>query len=154
MARALITGLLVALAAAAPAAAATTAPDARVTACQTAVDPAARAVEFTGSMSALSGTRRMQMRFTLLQRRGTKGSYKRVAVPGWSAWETSDPYRPGFIFTKRVESLLAPAAYKAQITFRWIDKAGHRQRQVTRTTASCVQPDPRPQLALTAFSAQ
>src|SRR4051794_14207004 len=110
MARALITGLLVALAAAAPAAAATTptapaptAPsdkatlEARVTACQTAADPAARAVEFTGSMPALSGTRRMQMRFTLLQRRGGKGSFKRVAVPGWSAWETSDPYRPAFI---------------------------------------------------------
>src|SRR4051812_35781049 len=104
MPRALITGLLLALAAAAPAAATTTPVpvsdkatlEARVSACETAVDPAERAVEFTGSMPALSGTRRMQMRFTLLQRRGTKGSYRRVAVPGWSAWETSDPYRPAF----------------------------------------------------------
>jgi hypothetical protein len=161
MRRALITVLLLLLVAAAPAyAAGPAAPttdkptlSAELTACASGPTPAERAVEFTGSMPALSGTKRMQMRFTLLQRRGLRGAFKKVAVPGWSDWEKSDPYRPGFIFTKRVEGLLAPAAYRATIAFRWYDKRGKLQRSSSRTTAICMQQDPRPDLVLASFGA-
>jgi len=159
MSRALFATLLIVLAAAAPARAAgapTGTPDkpaldAKVNACVTGADPAQRAVEFTGSMPALTQTKRMQMRFTLLQRRGLRGSFKKVAVPGWTDWEKSDPYRPGFIFTKRVEGLLAPAGYRATIAFRWYDKRGRLQRSASRTTPVCVQFDPRPDLLLSSF---
>lgn len=128
---------------------------AKVAACTTGADPVARAAAFTGSMPAASQTRRMQMRFTLMQRTGTsaKGAFKKVAVPGWSGWVTSDPGRQGFVFTKRVEALTAPAAYRAVITFRWLDAKGHAQRTTTRTTATCEQPDPRPDLALAGLDA-
>jgi hypothetical protein len=127
--------------------------DARLTACETGGDPSARAATFTGSMPALTGTRRMQMRFALLQRRGAAGGYKPVDVPGWGAWERADPGRPGFILTKRVESLAAPAAYKAIVAFRWYDKKGRLQRESTRTTVACTQPDARPDLVLDSFTA-
>jgi hypothetical protein len=123
---------------------------AKTTICTTGTDDASRAAAFTGTMPAGSQTKRMQMRFALVQRLGTnpKSMYKRISVPGWSGWVKSDPGRQGFVFTKRVEALTAPAAYRAVISFRWLDAKGHVQRSATRTTPACEQPDPRPDLVL------
>jgi hypothetical protein len=128
---------------------------AKVAACTTGADVAARAAAFTGSMPAASQTKRMQMRFTLMQRTGagTKAPFKKVAVPGWGGWTTSDTGRAAFVFTKRVEGLAAPAAYRAVVTFRWLNAAGHAQRTTTRTTPICAQPDPRPDLVLASLDA-
>jgi hypothetical protein len=123
---------------------------AKVAICTTGADPDARAAAFTGSMPATASSRRMQMRFQLQQRIGssTRAPFRKVAVPGWSAWVTSDPGRQGFVFTKRVEALSAPAAYRAAVTFRWLDARGHAQKTATRTTAACEEPDPRADLVL------
>ncbi|MCW2983139.1 MAG: hypothetical protein JWR63_709 [Conexibacter sp.] len=144
---------LLALVAAAAAAAPAHAADkvtlsAKLAACTTGADEAERAAVFTGSMPAASATKRMQMRFVLAQRTGAgpKGIYKKVVVPGWGVWEKSEPGRQGFVFTKRIEALAAPAAYRAVVTFRWYDAKGHAQRTATRTTPACEQPDPRPDL--------
>ncbi|MCW2994786.1 MAG: hypothetical protein JWQ18_2281 [Conexibacter sp.] len=128
---------------------------AKTTICTTGADDAARAATFTGSMPAGAQTRRMQMRFVLLQRvgPGPKGAFKKLVVPGWGGWERSDPGRQGFVFTKRVEALVAPAAYRAQVTFRWYDAKGHVQRTATRTTMPCEQPDPRADLVLAGVDA-
>ena len=147
----LVIGTLVLLAlggAVAPAQGSAVTLSAKTTTCTTGESDSSRAATFTGSMPAASGTRRMQMRFVLVQRLGSKGAFKRVDVPGWGGWEKSDPGRPGFVFTKRVEALVAPASYRAQITFKWLDKKGHTQRTVTRTSPQCVQPDSRPDLTL------
>jgi hypothetical protein len=153
MRRAAVTGVLTALALAGGAASAqASAPalSAKITTCTTGPDDASRAAAFTGSMPAAALTKRMQMRFVLVQRvgPGPKGVFKKLAVPGWGGWEKSDPGRQGFVFTKRVEALTAPAAYRAVITFRWFDAKGHVQRTTTRTTPPCEQPDPRPDLVL------
>jgi hypothetical protein len=128
---------------------------AKVAGCTTGPDATARAAAFTGSMPAASLTKRMQMRFTLLQRLGAsvKLPFKKVAVPGWDGWEKSDAGRDGFVFTKRVEALTAPAGYRAVIAFRWLDAKGRVQRTITRTTPICEQPDPRPDLVLAGFDA-
>jgi hypothetical protein len=128
---------------------------AKTTTCTTGADDASRAAAFTGAMPAASQTKRMQMRFTLLQRKGVgpKGIFKKVAVPGWGGWVKSDPDRQGLVFTKRVEALTAPAGYRAVITFRWVDGKGHVQRTATRTTPVCEQPDPRPDLVLSGVDA-
>jgi CARDB len=136
---------------AAPAVADKVALSAKVTACTTGADPAARAAAFTASMPALAQTRRMLLRFTLLQRRGATGPFKPVAVPDWGGWKKSDPGRPGFVFTERVQGLLAPAGYRATITFRWVDRRGRVQRELRRSTDVCEQPDPRPDLAFAAL---
>lgn len=128
---------------------------AKVAICTTGADPDARAAAFTGSMPATASSRRMQMRFQLQQRIGssTRAPFRKVAVPGWSAWVTSDPGRQGFVFTKRVEALSAPAAYRAAVTFRWLDARGHAQKTATRTTAACEEPDPRADLVLASLTA-
>ena len=123
---------------------------AKQTACTTGADGASRAAAFTGTMPANAQTKRMQMRFVLVQRSGVgpKGAFKRISVPGWGGWEKSDPGRQAFVFTKRVEALTGPAGYRAVITFRWLDAKGHVLRTTTRTTPACEQPDPRPDLVL------
>ncbi|WCB92719.1 hypothetical protein DSM104299_01417 [Baekduia alba] len=128
---------------------------AKVTTCTTGTDPATRAAVFTGTMPAAVKTKRLQMRFALMQRLGTsaKAPFKKVAVPGWSGWVTSDAGRDALVFSKRVEGLTAPAAYRAVVTFRWLDAKGHAQRTTTRTTAICDQPDPRPDLVLAGLDA-
>lgn len=119
---------------------------AKLAACTTGDEPSARAATFTASMPALSGTDHMEMRFQLLQRRGTKGRFKVVDVPDWATPERSEPHRPGFVFTKRIGRLLAPAAYRARVTFTWYDAKGRMQRRARRWTSVCLQPDPRPNL--------
>jgi hypothetical protein len=128
---------------------------AKTTTCTTGADDASRAAAFTGAMPAAAQTKRMQMRFVLIQRKGVgpKGTFKKIAVPGWGGWVKSDPDRQGFVFTKRVEALTAPAGYRAVITFRWFDGKGHVQRTATRTTSVCEQPDPRPDLVLSGVDA-
>jgi len=128
---------------------------AKTTTCTTGPDDASRAAAFTGSMPAAAQTKRLQMRFVLIQRKGAspKGAFKKIAVPGWGGWEKSDPGRQGFVFTKRVEALAAPAGYRAVITFRWLDAKGHIQRTTTRTSPACEQPDPRADLVLAGVAA-
>lgn len=114
--------------------------------CQTGADPAARYAVFTGSMPAMAGARTLAMRFELLQRL-PGGSFKRVTLAKWGVWEkTSRKGVPGFIFTKRVEQLAAPAAYRARIDFRWSDAAGKVLRAAQLSSPICLQPDPRPDL--------
>jgi hypothetical protein len=122
---------------------------ARVTDCTTGADDADRSAAFTGSMSA-AGSKRMQMRFTLMQRLGAgpKGTFKKVPVPEWGSWEKADPGRSAFVFTKRIEALTAPAAYRVVVTFRWLDGRNHAIRTTTRTSATCEVADPRPDLVL------
>jgi hypothetical protein len=121
---------------------------AKVATCTTGQADEERAAAFTGSMPAATATKRMQMRFVLTQRLGTttKGPFKKLSVPGWGGWEKSDPGRQGFVFTKRIEALTAPASYRAAISFRWLDAKGRVQRTTTRTTPACVLADPRPDL--------
>jgi hypothetical protein len=126
---------------------------ARVTACTTGVADTDRAAAFTGAMPSATGARAMQMRFVLLQRRGSTGPFKALVVPDWGAWETSDPGRSGFVFTQRIDALLAPAGYKAAIYFRWLDKRGRVLRMARRTTGACEQPDLRPDLSFAALAA-
>lgn len=122
---------------------------ARVADCTTGAADEERAAAFTGSMSA-AGAKRMQMRFTLMQRlgSGSKGTFKKVAVPEWGSWEKADPGRSAFVFTKRIEALTAPAAYRVVVAFRWLDARNHAIRTTTRTSPTCAIADPRPELAL------
>jgi hypothetical protein len=122
---------------------------ARVADCTTGADDEERAAAFTGSMSA-AGAKRMQMRFTLQQRLGPgpKGTFKKVPVPEWGSWEKADPGRSAFVFTKRIEALTAPAAYRAVVTFRWLDAHNRTIRTTTRNSPACEVADPRPELVL------
>ena len=141
--------LIAAFAVAAPAAARAQAPPlrAKLTACQSGADAGDRTATFTGSMPAIKGTRRMWMRFDLLQRIPPSEDFAQIKVPGLGVWQKSSRGRKsGFVFDQRVQALAAPGAYKAAVGFRWYGKGGRLLRSAKRETATCTQPDPRPNL--------
>ena len=126
---------------------------ARLAGCTTGAAAAARTASFTASMAAIEGSARMWMRFVLLERTAPDAGFVPVRVPGWGRWERSDAGRTGFIFTKRVRGLRAPGAYRARVRFRWYGPDGRLLRRARRTTRTCRQPDPRPDLEARELSA-
>jgi hypothetical protein len=145
-----IGAVLVALLAAAGSAAAQDQPPALTAAvetCAVSALPAQRVVSFVGSMPAIAGAQVMRMRFDLERRMDGEPRWRPLrGVPGFGAWERSDPGRAGFVFHKRVDGLQVPAGYRAVVWFRWEDAGGRIVRRARRRTATCAQPDMRPNL--------
>ena len=122
--------------------------------CETSPLPAGRVASFVGSMPAISGATRMQMRFELLRRRPGEKLWRRVrGVEGFGVWESSLPDRAGFVFHKRVDGLRVPAHYRASVRFRWNRADGTVVRTERRRTPVCRQPDLRPDLVAGALRA-
>lgn len=121
--------------------------------CRTGVTPAERFVVFTGSMPARRGTARMAMKFELQIREPADRGFRTVKAPSFGRWERSQTGRRGFIYSKRVDGLSAPASYRAVVRYRWYDAAGEVIASATRTAPQCTQPDPRPNLRLLALRA-
>ena len=116
--------------------------------CQTSPLPAQRVASFVGSMPAIDGAARMQMRFDLERRRPYERKWRPLrGVQGFGVWETALPERAGFVFHKRVDGLRVPASYRARVRFRWSRADGSIVRRARRTTPVCAQPDLRPDLA-------
>ena len=117
--------------------------------CATSPLPAERVASFVGSMPAVAGAERMQMRFDLQRRQaGEKLWHKLLGVQGFGVWESALPGRAGFVFHKRVDGLRVPASYRAVVRFRWHRADGTLARQARKRTATCSQPDLRPDLAV------
>ncbi|HEY1538130.1 MAG TPA: CARDB domain-containing protein [Solirubrobacteraceae bacterium] len=120
---------------------------AAVETCETSPLPVGRVASFVGSMPATTGATQMQMRFDLQRRHPGERHWRIVrGAQGFGVWATADPGRAGFVFHKRVDSLPAPAAYRAVVRFRWNAADGTIVRRARRTTSACDQPDLRPDL--------
>jgi hypothetical protein len=116
--------------------------------------PASRVAAFVGSMPAIAGAERMQMRFGLQRRRANEKLWRPVrGVGGFDVWESAQPGRAGFVFHKRVDGLPVPASYRAVVRFRWNDADGSVVRSERRVTKPCSQPDVRPDLTAGALQA-
>ncbi len=120
--------------------------------CQSALEPAARAISVQAVMRPLSGTVRLQLRFELLARHGGTSSYRAISGGDLGSWiSPQNPTlgaRPGdvWIFEKQVVDLAAPAAYRFRVSFRWV---GAHRRVIATTTElarKCTQPELRPDL--------
>jgi hypothetical protein len=118
------------------------APRAIVTTC----DRVHHAAVFEGRMDTVPGAARMQMSFRLQVSTPDQPVWTRLSVPGFSAWVTSDPERTRYLYSKRVEALLAPAAYRVFTRFRWLDAKGAVLRSARAFSKPCRQPDPRADL--------
>ena len=147
MQRALVPALLtLAVLAIAPAAQAATRPQAALVSC----DKVHHAAVFEGRMDTRPGSARMQMRFQL-QDHGPGERWVRVAVPGFSAWQSSATGRSRYVYTKTVDGLVGPASYRVVVHFRWLAADGTVLRRATVVSAACRQPDPRPDLSVAAL---
>ncbi|HYM57439.1 MAG TPA: CARDB domain-containing protein [Solirubrobacteraceae bacterium] len=114
--------------------------------CGSALGQADRFAEFKGRMRAIPGAERLLMRFTLQMR--DEGSPRWRALPPLvlGRWMSSDPAVSRYVYTKRVENLVAPAGYRAVVRFRWLDERGRRLAAGRAVSPACLQADLRPNL--------
>ena len=96
----------------------------------------------------------MQMRFTLQTRLTADDRWTAVEAPGFGVWTTSASGTSRYVYTKRVENLLAPGAYRVAIRFRWLAASGKTLNSVRAFSPSCRQPDPRANLLVRGISVE
>ena len=113
-------------------------------------DKVAREAVFRGAMRRVRGTRRMRLRFTLLQRAPGQ-SFTRVRAPGLSRWKRSRRGVRRFAHRQRVRGLSDGLEYRTRVDFHWIGEGGHllRRRRVSSRVCSLV--EPLPNLTVTAI---
>jgi hypothetical protein len=141
------------------AAAGVTLPRAQLTrfSCQRALDPGNRSLGVRAVMRRLAGTRRLAIRFDLLERVG--GAAPAIVHGGdLGVWVTpSNPTLgsvPGDVWRldKSVIDLPAHATYQFRVTFRWIGASGRPIGSAVRYSRRCHQPELRPDLAVTSLT--
>ncbi|HEV7774933.1 MAG TPA: CARDB domain-containing protein [Conexibacter sp.] len=110
-------------------------------------------------MRPLPAGRRLALRIDLYQRISGSHWTLRSDVPGLGTWTTPSDVlvgtRAGDVFKYRqaVGRLVAPAAYRFHVAFRWTDANGAIVREAARTTAVCRQPDLRPDFVIDSVNA-
>ncbi len=126
--------------------AAATAESVKLLECVPALEGKERSASFEARMRPARGSLRMQVRFTLQVDEDLLGDWRRVAAPGLDQWLTSDPGVTRYSYTKTVQNLSAPAAYRMVVRFRWLDADGEVLERSRETSRPCRQPDMRPDL--------
>lgn len=125
-------------------------------ACHPAYDPSGRSVSVTAVMRPLPSTQRMALRFELLKK--SNGQVSEVKGGDLGRWiHPQNPtlgQRPGdtWIVKKPVSNLPAPATYHFRVSFRWRGSGGSTLGQAVRISASCYQPERRPDLQVAAIA--
>jgi hypothetical protein len=110
-------------------------------------------------MRPVADGRRLAVKIDLWERTPGQRWTLRSDVPGLGAWTTPSDAgvgsRAGDVFKYRqaVGRLEVPAAYRFHATFHWLDAGGAIVREASRTTATCRQPDLRPDLVLRSVTA-
>lgn len=113
-----------------------------------------RSAVFSATMPADPKASRLQVRFDLFTRPDYGGIWKPVkGVATFGTWDSSGPGAGGLKVTKQVTALRVGSAYRSVVHFRWMADGGAVVRSAVRASRTCVQPDPRPDLALTARAA-
>jgi hypothetical protein len=120
--------------------------------CRTSGVALERYATFRGEMEATPRTDRMAMRFDVLAREPGDERFTRVEAPGLGTWIKSGSNVGRFIYRKQVANLGGPAEYRSRLVFRWYDVDGRVLDQTARRTATCRQPDQRPNLELGALT--
>jgi hypothetical protein len=136
--------LIAALAAPAPAAARVA--SVNVTECVPSLVPEQRVASFEARARAVAFSERMQLRFTVQSKAGGELIWQRVLTPGLDGWRTSLPGVRRYAYTRTLQNLAAPAAYRTVVRFRWLDGDGEVVRAARVTSRACRQPDLRPDL--------
>jgi hypothetical protein len=141
MPRRLVTFAVLALALAVPGQAqgAFKLPSSKVLECRSSDAGESRSATFQGRMRAISGTDRMLMRFTLIERFGDEKRH-RVSVPELRAWRSAKPGIKDFRYKQTVTGLQGGGEYRVSVDFRWLDADGNLLRKSRRLSGACRQP--------------
>jgi hypothetical protein len=122
--------------------------------CERGLEQSDRAAIFEGQMRSAPGVSRMQMRFTLQARESAGDRWVAVTAPGFGTWVGSATGTYRYIYTKRVEALLAPAQYRVLLRFRWLASSGGVLARARAYSRACRQPDPRADLSVRSLGVQ
>lgn len=120
-------------------------------ACQRALDPPNRSVSVNAVMRPIKGTRRMSLKFDLLEK--VAGATRSLTGAGdLGIWlSPRDPTlgrRTGDVWelNKAVSNLDAPAVYRFKVTFRWLGAHDKVLATAVMGSGSCAQRELRPDL--------
>lgn len=108
--------------------------------CLTSSSPAERAATFTGEMQTIPGAVKLEMRIDVLERLPHEIAFHAVSSPGLSIWRMAAPGVKTYRYLKEVTNLAAPAFYRADVRFRWLNAKGRLIRVAELRTPRCQQP--------------
>jgi len=112
--------------------------------CLTSIAQTERSATFAGEMTSIAGTARMQMRIDVQERMPDDARFHNVHAPGLGVWRSSATGVKSYKYLKQVTNLSAPAYYRAEVRFRWLDADGRLIKAMERRTPACFQPLPLP----------
>jgi hypothetical protein len=125
--------------------------------CTRALDPGSRAVAIKATMRPLTGTRKMAIRFELLQR--SPGlPVQEVSGGDLGVWRTPPNSTLGQLagdvwrLQKSVYNLDVPFSYQFRVSFRWTGAHGKALGTATRYTRTCRQRELRPDLTVASIT--
>jgi hypothetical protein len=110
--------------------------------CVAALVQTERAATFAGEMTAVPGTVRMEMSIGVAERIAGEAHYRAVSAPGLGTWRSSDPGVKVYTHIQQVTNLSAPAFYRGDVRFRWLNAKGRVIKFEELHTARCEQPAP------------
>lgn len=122
-------------------------------ACHRSLAAGKRVVSVTAVMRHVPGTEGLKLRFQLLSSVPENGSDD-VRGANLGSWISPDPSTLGqepddvWIVRHPVNGLAVPATYRFKVSFKWIGADHHAIHESTRLSASCYQPDMRPDLQI------
>lgn len=126
--------------------------------CVRALDPDNRSVSVRAVMRPLAGTRRMAIKFDLLEQTAGSAPEALGKVGGLGVWITPTNPTLGQLsgdvwrLSKPVINLEAPAGYQFRVTFRWNGSHGRILGTAVRLSRTCHQPELRPDLLVDTIS--
>ena len=126
--------------------------------CVRALDPDNRSVSVRAVMRPLAGTRKMAIKFDLLEQTAGSAPQALGKVGGLGVWITPiDPtlgQLPGDVWrlSKPVFNLDAPADYQFRVRFRWTGAHGRVLGTAVRLSRTCHQRELRPDLLVESIS--
>ena len=100
-------------------------------------DRAGQEALFRAAMRRIAGTRRMAIRFTLLER-DPGDRFRRIRAPGLTRWKKSRAGVRRFAHRQRVRGLSNGSDYRVRVDYRWLDGDGRviRGRRLDSRTCS------------------
>jgi len=86
------------------------------------------------------GTARMEISIELLERAPGETQYHTVSAPGLGGWRSSAAGVRIYTYIKQVTDLAAPAFYRGEVRFRWLNAKDRPIKFEQLRTTRCEQP--------------
>jgi hypothetical protein len=96
-----------------------------------------RTAVFYARMRKVPGTKRMRMRFTLLERPSGLRSFTHVVAPGLGHWRKSAEGVGAYGYRQKVRGLHDGSAYRMRVRYRWYGQDHRLLKSVRRTSHTC-----------------